>query len=68
VLLRREEDLRAGAILGARVRHFDFLDAIYRQGVDKAALYGDPVGAPLNPADSGVPEQIAASAGPAGTG
>jgi LmbE family N-acetylglucosaminyl deacetylase len=59
VLLRRDEDLRAAAVLGARVRHFDFLDAIYRQGAEGAALYGDPVGAPLNEADSVVPEQIA---------
>lgn len=59
VLLRREEDRRAAAILGARVQHFDFLDAIYRQGADGAALYGDPVGAPLNEADRGLPGRMA---------
>ena len=59
VLLRREEDLRAGAVLRARVRHFDFLDAIYRQGAGGTALYGDPVGAPLSPRDAGLPEKIA---------
>jgi LmbE family N-acetylglucosaminyl deacetylase len=59
VLLRREEDLRAGAILRARVRHFDFLDAIYRQGAGGTALYGDPVGAPLSKDDEALPERIA---------
>jgi LmbE family N-acetylglucosaminyl deacetylase len=59
VLLRREEDARAAAVLGARVRRFDFLDAIYRQGADGTALYGDPVGASLSEADKGLPEQIA---------
>jgi LmbE family N-acetylglucosaminyl deacetylase len=59
VMLRRKEDVRAAAVLGAYVRHFDFLDAIYRPGADGAALYGDPVGAPLNEADTAVPAQIA---------
>lgn len=63
VLLRREEDRRAAAVLGARVEHFDFLDAIYRQGADGAALYADPVGATLNDADRGVPEEIARELG-----
>jgi LmbE family N-acetylglucosaminyl deacetylase len=59
VLLRRDEDRRAAAILGARLEHFDFLDAIYRQGADGVALYADPVGATLNEADRGLPNMIA---------
>jgi LmbE family N-acetylglucosaminyl deacetylase len=59
VLVRREEDLRAAEVLGARVQHFDFLDAIYRQGADGAPLYGDPVAALLTEADKGLPEHIA---------
>src|SRR5512140_2145170 len=32
VRMRREEDQRAAALLGARTLHFDFLDCIYRRG------------------------------------
>lgn len=38
---RRLEDENAARILGATVQHFDFLDAIYRQGKEGQWLYGD---------------------------
>jgi LmbE family N-acetylglucosaminyl deacetylase len=58
VHLRRQEDRRAAAILGAKVVHFDFLDSIYRTAPDGTALYGDPVGAPVHPHDAGLALQI----------
>lgn len=56
--LRREEDRRAARILGAKIVHFDFMDAIYRTAPDGTALYGDPVGAPLHPDDAALSLQI----------
>jgi LmbE family N-acetylglucosaminyl deacetylase len=55
---RRIEDKKAAAILGAKVRHFDFLDCIYRQ--DKAGdwLYFDIYTDPL-PGEADLPKQIA---------
>jgi LmbE family N-acetylglucosaminyl deacetylase len=43
--LRREEDRLAATILGVKVVHFNFVDAIYRRGRDGSALYADPVSA-----------------------
>ncbi len=34
IRMRREEDKRAAALLGATPLHFDFLDCIYRRGAD----------------------------------
>lgn len=56
--IRRAEDKRAAAILGAQVVHFDFWDCIYRRGTDGEWLYSD-VFLPPHPADAGLPMQIA---------
>lgn len=64
VELRREEDRQAAAVLGARVVHFDFIDALYRRGPDGEALYGDPVDATVNPADAALPAQLTAELRP----
>ena len=56
---RREEDKHAAAILGASVRHFDFLDCIYRRGADGEWLYSDVFTTP-HPEDAQIPGQIAA--------
>lgn len=55
---RREEDKRAAAIVGARVRHFDFLDCIYRRAANGEWLYSD-VFTPPHPEDAAIPSQIA---------
>ena len=41
VRVRREEDLRAAKIVGARAVHFDFSDSIYRRGRNGEWLYDD---------------------------
>jgi LmbE family N-acetylglucosaminyl deacetylase len=56
--LRREEDRRAAAILGAEVVHFDFPDCIYRRGSNGEWLYAD-VFLPPHPEDAGLSRQIA---------
>ncbi|MGZ9234992.1 MAG: PIG-L deacetylase family protein [Anaerolineales bacterium] len=56
--LRRAEDKKAGALLGARSVHFDFLDCIYRRESNGEWLYFD-VFVPPHPADSQLPSQIA---------
>lgn len=58
--LRREEDENAAAVVGARVRHFDFLDCIYRRGANGQWLYSD-VFTPPHPEDAALPSQIAAA-------
>ncbi len=55
---RREEDKTAAALVGAKVVHFDFLDCIYRRGENGEWLYFEVFGRP-QPADSGIPAQIA---------
>ena len=57
--MRREEDKQAAAMLGAGIRHFDFLDCIYRRGTDGEWLYYD-VFVPPRPEDAAIPSQIAA--------
>src|ERR1043165_6331133 len=57
--MRREEDQRAAAIVGAGTLHFDFLDCIYRRDVNGEWLYWD-VEMPPQPADAALPSQIAA--------
>jgi LmbE family N-acetylglucosaminyl deacetylase len=57
--LRREEDQKAAAMLGAKILHLDFLDCIYRRGANGEWLYSD-VFAPPRPEDSAIPSQIAA--------
>jgi LmbE family N-acetylglucosaminyl deacetylase len=56
--MRREEDQRAAAILGARTVHFDFLDCIYRRAADGEWLYWD-VFKPPHPEDAQMPSRIA---------
>ncbi len=60
VRMRREEDERATAILGARPRHFDLLDCIYRRGANGrgAWLYTD-IFVPPHPEDAQIPSEIA---------
>ena len=43
---RRDEDIAAMELLGARAEHLGLLDAIYRRSVSGEALYADPLGAP----------------------
>lgn len=56
--LRREEDKKAAAIVGAKAVHFDFLDCIYRRGRNGEALYTD-IYAPPHEAEADLPAQIA---------
>jgi LmbE family N-acetylglucosaminyl deacetylase len=58
VRMRREEDRRAAAIVGANVQHFDFLDCIYRRAQNGDWLY---LGISFAPRveDDGLPQQIA---------
>ena len=58
VRLRREEDRKAAALVGAQVVNFDFLDCIYRRGRDGQGLYAD-IYAPLHEAEADLPAQIA---------
>ncbi|HSL43059.1 MAG TPA: PIG-L family deacetylase [Anaerolineales bacterium] len=56
--IRREEDEHAAAVLGAGLHHFDFLDCIYRRGAHGEWLYSE-VFVPPDPADAGIPAQVA---------
>ena len=56
--LRRDEDKKAAAIVGAKPVHFDFLDCIYRRGKNGEALYTD-IYAPPHDAEADLPAQIA---------
>ena len=58
VTARRQEDLKAAAIVGARPVHFDFLDCIYRRGTSGEWLYSD-ISVPLHEEDTALPDQIA---------
>jgi LmbE family N-acetylglucosaminyl deacetylase len=59
VTIRRAEDTRAAAMLGAKPVHFDFPDAIYRRGRDGAPLYDELLATPVHPADRDLPLAIA---------
>ena len=61
--IRRAEDERAAAVLGAGVRHFDYLDCIYRRDLEGEWLYSG-VFLPPDPADAGIPGQIAEAVRP----
>ena len=61
--MRRAEDKNAAAIVGASVRHFDFLDCIYRRGADGEWLYSD-VFLPPRPEDAAIPAQIVEAMSP----
>ena len=56
--MRRAEDKRATALVGASCVHFDFLDCIYRRGTNDEWLYYD-IFVPPHPEDAGIPAQIA---------
>lgn len=60
VRLRRAEDERAAAIVGAQPVHFDFLDCIYRRSPDGEWLYPMSVFEPPHAADSDLPAQMTA--------
>lgn len=62
VEVRRAEDRRAAARIGAKAVHFDFLDAIYRRASDGSWLYSEPVGAAVHPEDADLPARIAKAA------
>jgi LmbE family N-acetylglucosaminyl deacetylase len=55
---RRAEDRNAAAVVGATVRHFDFLDCIYRRKPNGEWLYSE-ISIPPYPEDEGLPQQIA---------
>ena len=57
---RRQEDLLAAEILGAKAVHFDFLDCIYRRGPAGEWLY-EKIAIPAREADADLPAQIAAA-------
>jgi LmbE family N-acetylglucosaminyl deacetylase len=63
VKLRREEDIKAARILGAKPVHFDVPDCIYRRGPDGEPLYLD-IYVQLHPAEAQLPDQIAQSLTP----
>jgi LmbE family N-acetylglucosaminyl deacetylase len=55
---RRAEDKNAAEILGASTLHFDFLDCIYRRGLNGEWLYSE-ITVPPHEADAGLPSRIA---------
>src|SRR5919106_6585166 len=58
--IRRQEDQRAAARVGASILHFDFLDCVYRRGVNGEWLY-DEISHPPREEDAEIPAQIAAA-------
>ena len=56
--MRREEDKKATASLGARILHCDFLDCIYRRSANGEWLYWN-VFVPPHPDEAELPAQIA---------
>ncbi|HUI88300.1 MAG TPA: PIG-L family deacetylase [Anaerolineales bacterium] len=58
IRIRRAEDQRAAARVGAKAVHFDFLDCIYRRGKDGQFLYPDSI-FHFNPVEADLPAQIA---------
>lgn len=63
VKLRREEDLEAARIIGAKTTHFDIPDCIYRRGPEGEPLYPDIFVQP-HAAESHLPDQIAQTIAP----
>lgn len=55
---RRVEDENAAALLGATTLHFDFLDCVYRRGLDGEWLYSE-IAVPPHETDTKLPSQIA---------
>jgi LmbE family N-acetylglucosaminyl deacetylase len=58
IRIRRKEDQRAAARVGASVVHFDFLDCIYRRGANGEWLYYD-IFTPPRAEDAQLPSRIA---------
>jgi len=58
IRVRRTEDEKAAAMVGAKAVHFDFLDCIYRRGRNGEFLYNDVI-IPPNLAEADLPPQIA---------
>lgn len=58
VRMRRAEDQRAAAIVGAKAVHFDFPDCIYRRDADGEPLYPAGVFAAPHPADADLAGQM----------
>lgn len=58
VRLRRAEDRRAAAAIGAISRHFDFVDCLYRRDDRGTPLYEEALRMPIHPFDVPVPGQI----------
>ena len=58
IRVRRAEDQKAAATVGAKAVHFDFLDCIYRRGRNGEFLYKDAIIGP-NPGEADLPAQIA---------
>lgn len=58
IRLRRAEDRKAAALVGAGVVHFDFLDCIYRRGESGDWLYYDIIDPPREE-DAEIPSEIA---------
>ena len=58
VRARREEDVFAASIVGAKALHFDFLDCIYRRDENGEWLYSE-ISVPPHEADASYPAQIA---------
>ncbi len=56
--IRRAEDRRAAAQVGAKAIHFNFLDCIYRRGKNGEGLYSDAE-LPIHPEDADLPAQVA---------
>jgi LmbE family N-acetylglucosaminyl deacetylase len=63
VKLRREEDMEAAGIIGAKTVHFDVPDCIYRRGPDGEPLYLD-IFVPPHAAEAHLPDQIAQTIAP----
>lgn len=58
IRVRREEDRKAAAMLGAKAVHFDFLDCIFRRSRNGEILYRD-VYEPHHEAEADLPAQVA---------
>ena len=58
IRIRRAEDHKAAAMVGAKAVHFDFLDCIYRRGKNGEFLYPDAI-IGFNPAEADLPAQVA---------
>ncbi len=56
--IRREEDKKAAALLGAKAVHYEFLDCVFRRNRMGQVIYKD-VFAPPHPSEADLPAQVA---------